>query len=56
MPGDQDTYPELLLTLGGHETLLALLGALLLKALAHLGLPLLHLILLPLGFLQVVGE
>lgn len=51
-----DTYPELLLTLRSHETLLALLRALLLQALAHLGLPPVHLILLPLGFLQGVGR
>ena len=45
------TYPKLLLALGGHETLLLLLGRLLLEALAHLGLLLFDLLLLSLGLL-----
>lgn len=48
------TYPELLLALWSHETFLLLLLAGFLQALAHLSLPLVDLILLPLGFLQVV--
>lgn len=51
-----DTYPELLLTLRGHETLLLLLSALLLEALADLRLLAVDLLLLLLCFLRTVSR